>query len=92
VRGRRGAPVSPAFIADLERDRRVGSQELLAAVEAALDLEPDYLNAMAGRLPRPLNPQQWTKVRSAIRKALPVSRKAEAARLPPPTRPRTKGK
>lgn len=81
VKGRRGVPVSPAFIADLEKDRRVGSQPLLSAVELALGLEPDYLNAIAGRLPAwtfqaPLSPAQWAKVRSAIRKALPGKRNA----------------
>lgn len=43
--------VTPSYVSDIENDRRVPSEEVLAKIAAELDLDYSNLVARAGRLP-----------------------------------------
>ena len=43
--------ITPSYLSDIENDRRVPSEEVLAKIAAELDLDYSNLVARAGRLP-----------------------------------------
>jgi hypothetical protein len=68
--GLRPTLVTTQFLNDVERDRRSASSAVLERVEQALNLAPDFLNALAGRLPAwaaPVSMDEWRKVRELLR-------------------------
>lgn len=47
-----GTPISPQYLNDIERDRRnPPSEDLIAQIAEALDLNADYLFYLAGQIP-----------------------------------------
>jgi transcriptional regulator with XRE-family HTH domain len=71
-----GAPISPQYLNDIERDRRSPSSELMVKQLAQeLDLDPDRLYFLAGRIPADLlkknhPPERIAKAMVAFRKSL----------------------
>jgi transcriptional regulator with XRE-family HTH domain len=46
-----GAPISPQFLNDIERDRRRPGSHILNVLAARLNLDPDDLHFLAGQVP-----------------------------------------
>ena len=74
-----GAPISPQYLNDLERDRRNPPAEpLLRQFATELDLSPEYLCFVAGQLPAELrdlggaadSPERVTAAFQAFRRTL----------------------
>jgi transcriptional regulator with XRE-family HTH domain len=71
-----GAPISPQYLNDLERDRRnPPSSHFLKQFAAVLELPEEYLNFVAGQLPEDLRdasyaPDQVQAAFQAFRRAL----------------------
>jgi transcriptional regulator with XRE-family HTH domain len=49
-----GEPISPQYLNDIEHDRRTPSSEVLRGLSRALKVSEDYLNFLAGMLPKDL--------------------------------------
>ncbi|MCA2997690.1 MAG: helix-turn-helix transcriptional regulator [Rhodocyclaceae bacterium] len=49
-----GEFISPQYLNDIERDRRLPSSEVILALAELLDLSADYLQILAGRMPNDL--------------------------------------
>ena len=47
-----GAPISPQYLNDIERDRRVPPDYLLQRFAKVLGLDADHLTFLAGRIPQ----------------------------------------
>ncbi len=71
-----GAPISPQYLNDIERDRRnPPGDHLLEQLARALDLDKDYLYFLAGKLPSDMragsrNPKQVAEAFKAFRRTL----------------------
>ena len=71
-----GAPISPQYLNDIERDRRnPPGDHLLEQFSRELDLDLDYLYFLAGKLPtefrsRPSSPKQVKEAFKAFRRTL----------------------
>lgn len=71
-----GAPISPQYLNDIERDRRnPPSEYLIGEFARRLDLEPDYLYYIAGQMPQDLrdgsqHPEEVQRAFVAFRKEL----------------------
>ncbi len=71
-----GAPISPQYLNDIERDRRnPPGDHLLEQLARELDLEKDYLYFLAGKLPIDMrsgakNPKQVAAAFKAFRRTL----------------------
>ena len=71
-----GAPISPQYLNDIERDRRnPPSDHLLEQLAGALDLDKDYLYFLAGKFPSDMragsrNPKQVAEAFRAFRRTL----------------------
>ena len=71
-----GAPISPQYLNDLERDRRnPPAEHLLEQFASKLDLAPEYLYFAAGQFPADLRnqaygPEQVTAAFQAFRRTL----------------------
>jgi transcriptional regulator with XRE-family HTH domain len=68
-----GAPISPQFLNDIERDRRRPGTHILNALAARLGLDPDRLHLLAGQVPPDLvegraDPHRVDQVIAAFRK------------------------
>ena len=50
-----GAPISPQYLNDIERDRRVPPDYLLQRIAGQLGIDLDYLVFLAGRIPPSLS-------------------------------------
>ena len=50
-----GAPISPQYLNDIERDRRVPPDYLLQRIAGQLAIDLDYLVFLAGRIPPSLS-------------------------------------
>jgi transcriptional regulator with XRE-family HTH domain len=50
-----GAPISPQYLNDIERDRRVPPDYLLSCFAKTLGMDLDYLVFLAGRVPPSLS-------------------------------------
>jgi len=79
IRKEDGAPISPQYLNDLERDRRNPPAEgMLRQFAEVLALEPEYLCLVAGRFPDDLrrlagaadSPQRITAAVQAFRRSL----------------------
>jgi transcriptional regulator with XRE-family HTH domain len=46
-----GSPISPQYLNDIERDRRVPPDYLIERFASVLDLDSEYLTFLAGRIP-----------------------------------------
>jgi len=51
IRRHDGSSISPQYLNDIERDRRVPPDYLIECFAAILDVDPDYLIFLAGRIP-----------------------------------------
>ena len=75
-----GAPISPQYLNDIERDRRnPPGDHLLEQLASELDLDKDYLYFLAGKLPSDMrsgsrNPKQVAEAFKAFRRKLGGSR------------------
>jgi transcriptional regulator with XRE-family HTH domain len=47
-----GESISPQYLNDIEHDRRIPSSEILRGLSRTLKIAEDYLNFLAGSLPR----------------------------------------
>ncbi len=71
-----GAPISPQYLNDIERDRRnPPSEYLIGEFASKLNLNPDYLYYVAGQMPQDLRdgsrrPEEVRRAFVAFRKAL----------------------
>ena len=71
-----GAPISPQYLNDIERDRRnPPGDHLLGQLAKALDLDEDYLYFLAGKFPSDVlsgskNPKQVAAAFKAFRRTL----------------------
>ena len=71
-----GAPISPQYLNDIERDRRnPPGDHLLGQLANALDLDEDYLYFLAGKFPSDVrstskNPKQVAAAFKAFRRTL----------------------
>lgn len=71
-----GAPISPQYLNDIERDRRnPPSEYLIGEFARQLNLDPDYLYYVAGQMPQDLRdrsrgPEEVQRAFVAFRKAL----------------------
>jgi transcriptional regulator with XRE-family HTH domain len=73
-----GTPITPQYLNDIEHDRRSPTSEhLVAELERVLDLPPDYLFVLAGKMPlndvrraSAAGPEQVSKAMLAFRRAL----------------------
>ena len=71
-----GAPISPQYLNDIERDRRnPPGDHLLEQLAGALDLDKDYLYFLAGKLPSDMrsaskSPRQVAEAFKAFRRTL----------------------
>ena len=67
-----GSSISPQYLNDIERDRRVPPEYLLQRIAAELGEDPDFLSILAGRIPDGLYSKLTTESGyQAFRKALP---------------------
>lgn len=46
-----GVPISPQYLNDIERDRRIAPEYLLKRFAKVLKLDAEHLNFLAGRIP-----------------------------------------
>ncbi len=63
-------PISPQYLNDIERDRRLPSQHLVQGIARALDLDPIWLSFLAGQVPVDFREDAATdpeRFRSALR-------------------------
>ncbi len=70
IRKEDGAPISPQYLNDLERDRRnPPGRHLLKQLAATLNLPQDYLDFVAGQLPDDLRAGRYApdQVQAAFR-------------------------
>ncbi len=64
IRKEDGAPISPQYLNDLERDRRnPPSQHLLHQLAEALGISSEYLTFLAGELPEDLRRTSYEPAR-----------------------------
>ena len=57
-----GAPISPQYLNDIERDRRAPtSDHMVAQFAVALDLKADYLHYLNGRFPEAERREKMTR-------------------------------
>lgn len=52
-----GSAITPQYLNDIEHDRRVPSPEVVAKFAEVLQIDTEYLEYLAGRIP-----QDWRKV------------------------------
>lgn len=69
---RDGVPISPAYLNDIEHDRRSPSPELIKQIAKVLGIPEDYLTYLAGRFPdgRRLPQDQFMEGMRAFRKTI----------------------
>lgn len=75
VPGEAGGPVSPQYLNDIEHNRRIPSELVIAGLAKALGLGKDYLFHLAGKLPPDLagksaSPEVIEAAYKAFRKSL----------------------
>lgn len=46
-----GAPITPQYLNDIERDRRVPPDHLIIQIAQVLNTDPEHLTLLAGRVP-----------------------------------------
>mgnify|MGYP001618326980 CR=1 FL=1 len=87
VKKKDGTSVTPQYLNDIEHDRRTPSEEVIAALARALDLDGDMLRLFAGQQPKEVksylekNPVAAEVVAKAFRKALAAARQQRRGAL-----------
>jgi len=64
-----GEPISPQYLNDIERDRRIPSSHVIAQLGKKLKVDPDYLHVLAERFPADLRANRYepTTVQAALK-------------------------
>lgn len=70
-----GSPISPQYLNDIERDRRVPPDYLLRRFAAQLGIDLDYLVFLAGRVPPSMSYLTDERAFVAFRKTRSVGRR-----------------
>jgi transcriptional regulator with XRE-family HTH domain len=67
--------ISPQYLNDIEHDKRSpSSPQLIEQIAAALEIDPDYLSYLAGRIPEEVKDQKLDQ--ATFQKAMLAFRKA----------------
>ena len=67
--------ISPQYLNDIEHDKRSpSSPQLIEQIAAALEIDPDYLSYLAGRIPEEVKDQKLDQI--TFQKAMLAFRKA----------------
>lgn len=63
-----GKPITPQYLNDIEHDRRVPSPDIVTKLAEILEVDSDYLEYLAGRIP-----QDWPEISEADFKKMAVA-------------------